>query len=282
MKTLNFFLAVAAVTLVACGSPTGSGGGDDPLNPFAAYHNGTLQAPVSLTLNTPFAGKVGSSEQTPDNPNASHGYESYYKIAGVSADVLAIKITGSDPAHTGTAENDYYYTSLFGPGGLDGEWVGSGGTTDTIWPLFSVSGSNATYGLIVDNYLDANTTYSLTVLADPVVNEGTTTDPIPLTLGEAHSATTSMTGESGSYSYYQFELASPSTVDITYENGQLDATIFAGTETWTGDIQDFEDSHSTNHLQTTLPAGTYSLRMSLFNGVPAMTKYSLKVEVLIL
>ena len=287
MKKIAFLVAIAL--LAGCASPSGGGstttpsggggGGGNADDPFAADHNGTWDLPVGLTLNQDFSGKIGSSTETVTGFTQFPGYNSYYHFAkGAAVTTVAVSITGSSPAHLTVGTNDFYYGTLYGPGGINGPAIGSTALiTDNIAPLFSVDTASGEYGLLVSNSLNQNTTYTLRVGATPTLNEGTVGLPVSLGLNSGYSAITSSLGSSTSGSFYTFHLNSTATVTITYDTTFLDAYLYS--DTGFNTLVKSEASQGTKNLTTDTPlaAGDYFLNMRAAAVHDSKISYTLTV-----
>jgi len=268
----------------------GGGSGSTVADPWVADHNGTWDSPQALTLGTPFTAKVGSSAETVTNTITQFpGYLSYYQFTNGSAStVVAITVGNSSPLHLNTGTTDYYMTTLYGPGGINGASIATALVTDNIFPLFLVAGSSQ-YGLVVQNYLIQNTTYQLTVTDElsatlsgalsASLNDGPSGTPPLLPIGTGYAATTSyVTGAPTEASYYKFTTpVSATTATITYPTSFLNAYLYS--DPGFGTQIDSENSIATKNLSVSNLAGstTYYLKMIDFTSHTSMIKYTLTV-----
>ncbi len=167
------------------------------LGVYPPYLEGSPDSPVVLTTETPYSGKVGSSETSP---------LSYYKFTTGDTGYYAILASNlSSPL------NFTLYT--------DSEFKTHKASSSTTKGIGSVGLTGATtYYLKVCNYNSKDVAYTLTVsYLGTTSNEGSTSSPVALTIDAEYNGRAGEYGDND-FSYYKFTTGTAGSYTVTASN----------------------------------------------------------------
>jgi len=207
MKKIFYSLLIIILS-VSCGAPEES---DD-----SGTSDGSATSPVELTVGTAKSGSVAY---------ASH---SFYKFTTSSTGAGNYKLVVASLAVTDSWSSSrsvlaYLYSNSGYSSSYLLEWDSCLASCTMVFDYEDNLHASTTYYLKIYGY--GNATYSLTVSEGD--SEGSTSNPVELTLGTAHSGT--VEGYySGGQSYYKFTTSGPDNYTLSMNNSaSLDCSLYS-------------------------------------------------------
>lgn len=211
------FLSLLAT---GCQSPNDS---DSPPTvsdpPPVSGHDGTSEQGQLLVLGQDFSGKVGASTD-PENQT------SYYKFTPTESDSYLLQFSETSPKHLGgypvKADQQYFNLYLMDS---SGDVLKNFYASESVSPVWHLE-ADQTYTISVTNAAKNTqappTTYHLKIDKE---NELPRSESRYLGTIPQQGLELPMYVSTGAESYYSFELAAGSTLDITYPAGAIDAYV---------------------------------------------------------
>ena len=251
MKKLFYFIII--LIFGACSVTTEEG---EETN--YGTNEGSASSPTELTVGTAKSGTVGRSGYSYYKFTTSSGAGSY-KLA-ISSLSIADSWSSSSSVMTYVYSDSGYSTLV--------NWGDSCLASCTIYFDYMAFDASTTYYLKI--YAYGNVTYSLTLSQGG--SEGSTNNPVELTLSTAHSGKVEGTSSYGK-SYYEFTTSAADNYTLTMTNSDsMDCSLYSDSAFSTNVSWLYNDCTAGTNLSNTFTGSSSSA------GLSASTTYYLRIE----